>query len=1212
VILLLSNADTELLAVRTILHRLPDGFPPVRAANPAGLAAAPAVSGADLVVVRLLGGRSAWEAPFDALRAACVEAGVPFVAVGGEATPDAEMAGLSTVPAGIAAEVHRYFTAGGPANLEHLLRFLADTVLLDGFGFDPPVPVPMVGIYLPNMPEPTNTPAADRPRVGVVFYRAHLLAGNTQFVDELCAALDRAGVDPLAVHCYSLRPDADGRVPALELCRDHGVDALVTTVLAMGASGGNASAPDDPDEDGAWEVPQLADLGVPVLQAPSCNRPRADWLDDEAGLSPLDVALGVAIPEFDGRIVGPAFAFKEQVDDGGELGTPVIASRTDPDRVARVAGLAARLARLRHTPRARKRVAVVLSAYPTKRSRLGNAVGLDTPASTIGLLHALRVAGYDIAAGDIPADGDALMALLGERLTYEHPALSPEQAELAVGRLPAEAYTAWFATLPAAAREQVEAMWGPPPGEVYVTPRPVSAEQVAGDDLVFPGLELGNVLVTIQPPRGFGSDPIGTYHAPDMPPPHHYLAFYRWLDEGWGADAVVHVGKHGTLEWLPGKANALSAACFPDAALGDVPFVYPFVVNDPGEGTQAKRRTHAVVVDHLVPPMTRADTYDDLARLERLLDAYAQAQAMDPGKLPALRQQVWELLVEAEIHRDLGLAALPEADDEFDDVVLHVDGYLCALKDAQIRGGLHVLGEAPAGEALVDLVLGITRLPQGGVPSLRAAVAAELGVDLSADAAAAPGHRTDVDRVEAECRRRIEALAAAGWSTASGPADDHPDDDAGRVEWWVGERLVPALRRTPDEIGNVLAALDGRYVPAGPSGAPTRGGAHVLPTGRNFYSVDPKALPSPLSWEVGRHLAEALVERHVAETGTPPRTVGLVLWGTAAMRTGGDDAAEALALLGVRPVWEEESGRVTGLAPIPLPELGRPRVDVTLRISGFFRDAFPHLVALLDDAVALVAGLDEPADQNPVRTAGTGDARIWGPPPGGYGSGILPVLERGSWRTDADLAEVYLAWSGFAYGRGRSGEAAPAAMRRRFAAIEVAVKNQDNREHDIFDSDDYLQDHGGMVAAVRSLTGRAPRAWFGDTADPAAPAVRALEEEAARVVRSRVVNPKWIAAMRRHGYKGAFELAATVDYLFGYDATAHVVEDWMYERVTAAYVADPELREFFAESNPTALRSIAEKLLEADRRGMWQASEQARKTLVDAVLEAEGWEEAGS
>ncbi len=783
-------------------------------------------------------------------------------------------------------------------------------------------------------------------------------------------------------------------------------------------------------------------------------------------------------------------------------------------------------------------------------------------------------------------------------------------------------------------------------------------------------MDLGGVLVTVQPPRGFGSDPIGTYHAPDVPPPHHYLAFYRWLDTGWGADAVVHVGKHGTLEWLPGKANALSAACHPDAALGDLPFVYPFVVNDPGEGTQAKRRTHAVIIDHLVPPMTRAEATDDVARLETLLDAYAAAQAMDPGKLPALRTQVWDLLVDAEIHRDLGLGDDGDAvaEDEFDDMVLHVDGYLCALKDAQIRGGLHVLGVPPEGEALVDLVLAITRLPQGTVPSLRATVARDLGFEPSTE------RRHEVDKIEAECRARVEALAARDWTLPSPvrDVDDEVDDDASTdgandddganaddagpagldaispadlvvpatrsageildegeiagpdagpddpvdpadlvdpTERWVCERLVPALRATPDEVGNSLAALEGRYVPAGPSGAPTRGAAHVLPTGRNFYSVDPKALPSPLSWQVGQALAAALVERHVAETGAPPTTVGLVLWGTAAMRTSGDDAAEALALLGVRPVWDDDSGRVTGLAPIPLAELGRPRIDVTLRISGFFRDALPHVVDLLDDAVRLVAGLDEDPADNPVRAAGTDDARIWGPPPGGYGTGILPVIERGSWRTDADLAEVYLAWSGFAYGRGRAGEPAPEAMRRRFAAIEVAVKNQDNREHDIFDSDDYLQDHGGMVAAVRALSGRAPRSWFGDTSNPANPRVRALAEEAARVVRSRVLNPRWIDAMRRHGYKGAFELAATVDYLFGYDATAQVVEDWMYERVTESYVGDPEVRRFFEESNPWALRAIAERLLEADRRGMWGASDRARKTLVDAVLEAEGWEE---
>ena len=1171
-ILFLSNADTELLALGSIVHRLPAGFPAVRGGHPGSLDEAPDLDGVAAVLVRLLGGRSAWERPFDGLRAACRDRGVPLIAVGGEATPDGELTRLSTVPVGIAAEAHRYLAAGGPANVEQLLLFVADTVLLGGYGFEPPAAVPRAGVWY------ATERSGDRPLVGVVFYRAHLVAGNTQFVADLCRAIEAAGADALAVYTYSLRPEPDGTVEALDVCRDAGVDAVVTTVLAMGRAG--AEAEDD------WEVPELAALGVPVIQAPSCNRSRDDWLADEAGLTPLDVARGVAIPEFDGRIVAPAFAFREEVDEGTHLGTPLVAHRTDPDRVARVAGIAARHAGLRATPGDAERIAVVLSAYPTRRSRLGNAVGLDTPASVIGLLHALRDAGYRV--DDIPPDGDTLMAALADRLTYDSRTLTAAQAALGAGRLPQDEYEAWFATLPEEARDQVTAMWGPPPGDVYVH----------GGALVFPGLDVGGVLVTIQPPRGFGPDPIGAYHAPDVPPPHHYLAFYRWLAGGWGADAVVHVGKHGTLEWLPGKANALSAACFPDAALGDVPLVYPFVVNDPGEGTQAKRRAHAVVIDHLVPPMTRAESTDDLARIEALLDAYTNAQAMDPGKLPALRRQVWDVLVDAEIHRDLGLATDGVADDEFDAVVLHVDGYLCALKDAQIRGGLHVLGVPPEGEALVDLVLAITRLPQGPIPALRAVVAHGLGFDPRTE------RRHEVDKIEAECRNRVEYLAAAGWTRAL-----DPQDPATVVEHWICDRLVPALAATPDELGNTLRALAGGYVPAGPSGAPTRGAAHVLPTGRNFYSVDPKALPSPLSWDVGKALAGELVARHVAETGAPPTTVGLVLWGTAAMRTGGDDAAEALALLGVRPTWDGDSGRITGLEPVPLAELGRPRVDVTLRISGFFRDAFPHLVALLDDAVRLVAGLDEAPDDNPVAAAGAGDARLWGPPPGGFGSGILPVIEKGSWRTDADLAEVYLAWSGFAYGRDRAGEPAPEAMRRRFAAIEVAVKNQDNREHDIFDSDDYLQDHGGMVAAVRALSGREPRAWFGDTSNPATPRVRALSEEAARVVRSRVLNPRWIGAMRRHGYKGAFELAATVDYLFGYDATARVVEDWMYERVTESYVTDPEIREFFRNANPWALRAIAERLLEAHSRGMWQASDAARKSLVDAVLEAEGWEE---
>jgi len=1151
-ILYLTNAPSEILGLRSVIEGLPDGFPPVRAAV-AGGPELPDLLAAEAVLVRLLGGANAWAGPFGELRRRCLAAGVPLLAFGGEAAPDAELTAASTVPSSTVAQAFEYLVHGGLANLEQMLRFVSDTVGMTGFGFEPPVAVAATGVY-------RRSPlSGDRPHVAVLFYRAHLVAGNTGFVDDLCDALEARGTQVTAVWCYSLRPGAGGRVEALDLLGADRPDAVVTTVLVSGSA----------TNDGlAWDASALGALDVPVVQAITATTSRAEAEATPGGLFPLDVAMRVALPEFDGRIVAVPFSYNEEVDDGDSLGVAVNAYRTVPDRLARVAGLAARLARLRATPPAARRVAIVLSAYPTKRSRIGNAVALDTPASIIALLHALAAAGYRVDR--IPADGDALMAELIDAFSYEHDSLTPAQLAGAPGRWPAATYARWWATVPPAARVRVEAAWGEAPGTVYRDP--------ANGDLVFAGLDLGGVFVTVQPPRGFGEQPVAVYHSPDLAPTHHYLGFYRWLDEGWGADAIVHAGKHGTLEWLPGKGVGLTADCFPDVALGDVPLIYPFVVNDPGEGTQAKRRAHATIVDHLLPPMTRADTYDDVARLEQLLDEHAQVAALDPSKLPAIRKKVWDLLVSAELHRDLGVGAAPDG-DAFDELVNHVDGYLCELKDAQIRGGLHVLGQAPAGEARLDLLLALTRLPQGQVPSLREAVAARLGVTIGAGAPT-----LDVDAVEAECRRLLSGAPPASAAETA-------------VVQWVETTLGPALDRTPDEIESILAALDGRWVPPGPSGAPTRGMAHVLPTGRNFYSVDPKALPSRLAWEVGQGLADGLLQRHLADEGRYPRTVGLVVWGTAAMRTGGDDVAEALALLGVRPVWQAESGRVTGVELIPLDELGRPRVDVVLRISGFFRDAFPHLISLLDEAVTLAGFAD-------------GDPRIFGAKPGAYGSGILPLLESRDWRSDEDLAAVYLAWGGYSYGRAGLGVPAADAMRRRFAAIEVAVKNQDNREHDIFDSDDYLQDHGGMIATVRALTGRAPAAMFGDSADPARPRVRSLGEEVARVVRTRVLNPKWISAMTRHGYKGAFEMAATVDYLFGYDATAHVVEDWMYERVTEAYVADPEIRKFLEESNPWALRSMAERLLEAVDRGLWAASAAALQTLRAAVLEAEGWEES--
>jgi cobaltochelatase CobN len=1232
-VLLLSTSDTDLLAAKAsgAGYRLAN---PARL-DPAGLA--PLLDGADVVVVRLLGGEQAWREGLAELR----RQPLPLIVLGGEMVPDAALMALSSVPAGIAAQAHEYLAHGGPGNLRELATFLADTVLMTGHGFAPPEPMPAWGVrpwpptagegsWPPTagedsrppsaaeerpgrVEEPPGTqgrPGADEPVVAVLYYRAHELAGNTGFVDALAAAIDSCGARPMPVWCASLRTAEP------ELLQTLGqADVLVVTVLAAGGTVPALSQAGGDDE--AWDVGAIAALDIPVVQALCLTSPRAQWAGANAGLSPLDAATQVAIPEFDGRIISVPFSFKETGNDGLSRYVP------DPERAARVAGTAVALARLRHTVPADRRIAIVLSAYPTKHSRIGNAVGLDTPVSTVRVLRAMRERGYDIGPasgpdalpGIEPPDGDALIHAVIGAGGQDPEWLTDQQLAAAAVRIPAAQYLGWFERLPAELRTAMEKAWGPPPGDLFVD-RSGSAD----GDIVLAALRAGNVVLLVQPPRGFGENPVAIYHDPDLPPSHHYLAAYRWLEESFGAHAVVHMGKHGNLEWLPGKNLGMSAACGPDAALGNLPLIYPFLVNDPGEGTQAKRRAHATIVDHLVPPMTRAETYGDLARLEQLMDEHAAVAALDPAKLPAIRAQIWTLIQAARLDHDLGLESRPQT-EEFDDFLLHVDGWLCEVKDAQIRDGLHVLGEAPEGAQRVGLVLAMLQARQiwagggGGLPGLREALG--LAEDGSQSRAA-------VDRTEELARALVEGMELTGWQAGAAPgviADvlGRPDDTVERLLRFAAADLIPRLEATTGEIDAVLHALDGGHVPAGPSGSPLRGLINTLPTGRNFYAVDPKAVPSRLAWDTGQQLASSLLDRYREDTGGEwPTTVGLSVWGTAAMRTSGDDIAEVLALLGVRPVWDDASRRVTGLEVIPPAELGRPRIDVVVRISGFFRDAFPHVVTLLDDAVRLVAGLDEDDGTNFVRAHALADAerlgdlrrattRIFGSPPGSYGAGLLPLMESRSWRDDADLAEVYAAWGGHAYGRELDGRPAREDMETAYRRIRLAVKNTDSREHDIADSDDYYQYHGGMIATVRSLTGTAPRAYVGDATRPEHVRTRSLAEESARVFRSRVVNPRWIQAMRRHGYKGAFELAATVDYLFGWDATTGVVADWMYEQLTASYVLDPETREFLETSNPWALREITERLLEAAGRGLWEAPDEETLEALRAVfLQVEG------
>ncbi|KPL87962.1 cobaltochelatase subunit CobN [Ardenticatena maritima] len=1257
-IVLLSHADTDLLTLAAARPLLPDDFPSVDAVSLNSIKQeahmqrliAERLHGARVIIVRLLG-RLGGVPGMPLLVEHARAHDTALLLLSGAGAPDPELAALSTVDPALLESAAAYLHAGGRQNMLNLLRFLADHFLLTTYDYEPPRDLPAHGCYHPtHAPESTPTPTwldPARPTVGVLFYRAHWLSGNLDFVDALVHAIEAHGANALPVFTASLREQDDEGFPAaFTFLRDEWGRARVDVLLSTLAFAMSSATPAADDLD--WSAEALALLDVPVVQAIPAGVSKWQWEIAPRGLNPLDTAMHVALPEFDGRIIGVPISFKEKrpACDGGCCADAATFDVTiyapEPDRIARVVGLALRLAELRRTPNAHKRIAFVLTNSSGKAAKVGNAVGLDSPASLMRLFAAMREAGYTLH--NLPPDGDTLIHTLLERGSYDETFLTETQLAHAVIRIPAEQYRRWFDDLPAAQREEIVRQWGEPPGDAYVHE----------GHICLPALDLGNALVVLQPPRGYGMDPDAIYHRPDLPPPHYYYALYRWLRDEWRAHAIVHMGKHGTLEWLPGKSVGLSAACYPDSFLGDMPLIYPFILNDPGEGTQAKRRAHAVIIDHLTPPITTADGYGELAELMQLVDEYYQVEMLDPAKLPIIQRQIWDLIKRANLDQDLALIMRQDHGDhvhEWDPTetedgtpvslaemqgrdVAHLiedlDGYLCELAGAHIRGGLHILGRIPEGDDLVDLVLALTRLPNLDAPSLRAALAATFGLALDemldtlgrrmenvptalADLADRPLITAGdvVQALDELAHHLVASLALHNFDPARIEAVlaetlPTPHEDVRCVLAFICTRLVPRLRQTEDEIANLLAALDGRYVPAGPSGAPTRGNAHVLPTGRNFYAVDPRALPSPAAWHVGQDLAREVLERYRRETGDYPEEVGLSMWGTSAMRTHGDDVAQALALLGVRPVWHRASRRVVGVEVIPLEELGRPRVDVTVRISGFFRDAFPHLVALLDEAVRAVIERPEPLDRNFVRKHYLDDLarlmaqglsaneaerraryRIFGSKPGTYGAGILPLIEEGNWQNEHDFAEAYVNWGGYAYTADEQGVDARDTFRHRLSHVEVALHNQDNREHDIFDSDDYLQFHGGMIATIRALTGRKPRHYFGDTHDPSRVKVRDLREEVLRVYRTRVVNPKWLERIRQHGYKGGLEVAATVDYLFGYDATADVVDDWMYEEVAQRYALDPEMQRFLQQSNPWALQAISERLLEAVERGLW-------------------------
>jgi cobaltochelatase CobN len=1193
-----------------------------------------------IAIFNLHGGKKSLSS-FDELVQSLQDSSVSIYAQSASNEPEIELMKLSTVDDAVYRKVSQYLDYGGRKNFYSLILYLANYFIGSNYEFSEPARPIWEGIYHPDFDHvPTlkeylqSKCVAGRPTVGLWFYQSLWQAGNTLFIDRLIEEIERQGANVIPVFLHAAKDVERGTKGAEwvveNLFMKDGrpiIDVLISTLMfSLSIKPWEGSDTGEGQEVARSEEWFIKRLNVPVLKAIVTYNTLAEWNESLQGCSPMDISMGIAMPEFDGMLITVPVAARERTDIDPLTGARVIRFEPLPERTNKIVRLSLNWAKLRHIPNSQKKVAIIFHNYPPRDDRIGTAFGLDSPVSVLNIMKAMDDAGYTIER--MPENGQALIEDVKSRLTLDRRWRSPEElAKRAIDSVTEGDYKDWFEQLPVAVQEKMTSAWGEAPGKLFVHKK----------NLIIPGVINGNIFIGLQPPRGFLEDPAAIYHSPDHPIPHHYYAYYRWIRDVFRADLVMHIGKHGSLEWLPGKSVGLSDSCFPDIAISDLPNIYPYIINNPGEGTQAKRRSYCCIIDHLVPVMHNADAYDEMAELEVMLADYYQAASEDPSKLPTQKKMIWDKVCEAKLDHDLEIEE-EEAFSDFDKFLEKLHEYLHEMADTQIRDGLHILGEPPEGSRLDEFLVALTRLANGQVPSLRQSLAEAMGYDydylLDNRGKIVSGSKTCgqvIDDLNSLALRLVSGLHEQGFAVGTIPelveeilGKRNPKIE--KVLDYISTTLAPSINATVDELTGVLCASDGGFVSPGPSGAPTRGMADILPTGRNFYSVDPQAIPSQAAWKVGVAQADALLERYLEDEGCYPESLGMVIWGSPTMRTKGDDIAEVLCLMGVRPVWEERSGRVTGIELIPIEELQRPRIDVMLRISGFFRDAFPNIVHLVDRAVELVAEQKEPPEQNFLakhvsadiseKTAAGIDGeqaktlacyRIFGCRPGAYGAGVSDAIDSKNWKDEKDLAEIYVKWGGYAYGRKNFGATVPDEFRRRLSRLDLTVKNEDTREYDMLDGDDFYSYHGGMIAAVKALKGELPRSYCGDSSDPDRVKTRSTVEETKHIFRARILNPKWIESMKRHGYKGAGDISRMVDIAFGWDATAEVLEDWMYEELANKYALDKDMQEWLKKVNPHALQNIAERLLEAVERGMWQATEEMKEELRDVYLDIEGW-----
>jgi len=1085
-VVFLSFSDSDLNAIARTYEAAPEPKPSLRIASLAALRHPFSIdlylervcAPARLVVARVLGGADYWRYGVDELAALARKTGVKLALLPGDRRRDARLDEASTLAGDAVHRIWRYFDEGGPENMAACLAFFAAEI---GAAADapPPAPVSVFGLFQRASFE--AEPGA--PRALIVFYRSILLAGDVAPIEALARALRGKGLATTAIFVTSLKDPA-----ALEGLRAFLASRRFEVVLNATAF----SARLDGSEGAALDA-----LDAPVIQVVLAGVGLEAWRASPRGLSSADLAMHVALPEIDGRILSRAISFKaaSRRDERTEFGA--VAHEPLADRVDFVAELARRWTNLGRKAPAEKRLACVVPDYPSRGGRTGYAVGLDTWASAVAIAETLRAAGYDVAR---ELDAQSLVAALSE---------GPLEPALTLAE-----YEAELASTPADFQRSLFAAWGDPAED----------RDAVGGAFSFRFARLGKLIVAAQPDRGDARTRKGDYHDLNLPPRHGYVAFHFWLTRREKVDALVQLGAHGTLEWLPGKAVALSEACAPEVLIGPTPVVYPFIVNNPGEGAQAKRRIGAVAIGHLTPPLIEAGSHGAALELEGLFDEFAEAQALDPRRARAIAAIILERGRESGLLRECAAEDKPP-----EEALVALDGWLCDVKEMRIGDGLHVFGRSP------ESAEGFA------------------GVDLDATA-------------KATMAERVAACGAA-------------------------ESLA------------LLRALGGRFVPPGPSGAPARGRLDMLPTGRNLYAIDPRAAPTRNAWEIGRRAAEEVLARYAQDRGDWPKRIVIDLWGSATMRTGGDDLAQGFALIGCRPTWDASSNRVSGFEVLPLAMLGRPRVDVTLRISGLFRDVFPSQIALFAAAVRAVAALEESADENPLAgLKGARLARVFGAAPGAYGIGLGRRIAEGDWSERSELAEAYLAATSHAYGGEAEASEAPGAFRALVAGAEAFVHAQDLPGEDALDADSFAEHEGGFAAAAAEAGGN-PALYRLDSTAPGALKVRTLKQEIARALRGRAANPRWLAGQMRHGHRGAAEIAQSLDNLFCFAALTDAVDSAQFDLIFDATLGDEDVRAFLVGANRQAACHMAGVFEEAARRGFWLSRRNWSARILASVVQ---------